>query len=242
MHSTSSTDPDSISEALFDALPDVVFFVKDRTGRYMRVNQTFADRCASGDKARLVGRLPSEVFPADLAVSYARQDATVISTGRRVDHQLELHIYPGGRAGWCLTTKIPVKDKSGAVCGVAGISRDLNAPGSKPSGMAELASAMRFIKQNFKTSIRIEDVARLAGLSVYQLEQRTQKIFQLSPLQLIHRMRLDEATRMLRETKSSLADIAFDTGWCDQSAFTRHFSRYVGMSPGRYRALQAAKK
>jgi transcriptional regulator GlxA family with amidase domain len=54
----------------------------------------------------------------------------------------------------------------------------------------------------------------------------------------LHKLRLDEATRLLRETDRSLADIAMETGWCDQSAFTRHFSRYSGMSPGRFRALK----
>lgn len=228
-----------VTEALFDALPDVVFFIKDTLGRYLVVNQTLAARCTGGDKTRLIGKRPSEVFPAPLAASYARQDEMVIKTGQSVEHQLELHIYPGGRAGWCLTTKLALRDDKGRVTGVAGISRDLNAPGNKATGYAELASALKLMQARYTEGLRIEEIARKAGLSVYQFEQRVQKLFQMSPLQLLHKLRLDEATRLLRETDKSLADIAIETGWCDQSAFTRHFSRYAGMSPGKFRAMRA---
>ncbi len=229
----------AVTEALFDALPDVVFFIKDAVGRYVRVNQTLANRCAGGDKARLIGKRPAEVFPAALAASYARQDETVLKTGKRVDHQLELHIYPGGKAGWCLTTKHPLCDTSGRIVGVTGISRDLNAPSDKASGFAELATALKLMQTRYTESLRIEDIAKRAGLSVYQFEQRVQRLFQMSPLQLLHKLRLDEATRLLRETDMSLADIAIETGWCDQSAFTRHFSRYTGMAPGKFRSIRA---
>lgn len=225
------------TEALFDALPDVVFFIKDAAGRYARVNQTLAERCAGGDKARLIGKRPEEVFPAALAASYARQDEAVLKTGKPVEHQLELHIYPGHKAGWCLTTKHALRDAKGLIVGVAGISRDLNAPSDKAGGFAELASALKHMQQHFAESLRIEDIAKKAGLSVYQFEQRVQRLFQMSPLQLLHKLRLDEATRLLRETERTLADIAIETGWCDQSAFTRHFSRYAGMAPGKYRGL-----
>ena len=231
----------AVTEALFDALPDVVYFIKDSVGRYVRVNQTLANRCAGGDKSKLIGKRPEEVYPAALAVSYARQDELVLRTGKCVDHQLALHIYPGGIAGWCLTTKHPLSDDKGRIVGIPGISRDLNAPNDKAGGFAELAAAPKFMQRHFAESIRIEELAKKAGLSVYQFEQRVQRLFQMSPLQLLHKLRLDEATRMLRETDQSLANIAIETGWCDQSAFTRHFSRYAGMAPGRFRSLGRTK-
>lgn len=237
---TDSHDPFAahvFAEALFDALPDVVFFIKDAAGRYVRVNQTLADRCAGGDKSKLIGKKPAEVYPAALAASYTRQDESVLKTGKPVEHQLELHIYTGRKAGWCLTTKHPLRDACGRIIGVTGISRDLNAPSDKASGFAELAAALKMMQARYTEGLRIEDIAKKAGLSLYQFEQRVQKLFQMSPLQLLHKLRLDEATRLLRETDLSLSEIALQTGWCDQSAFTRHFSRYSGMAPGRFRAM-----
>lgn len=201
-----------VTEALFDALPDVVYFIKDKAGRYARVNQTLANRCAGGDKRKLLGKRPSEVFPSVLAASYARQDETVLQSGKRVEHQLELHIYPGGIAGWCMTTKHPLRDAKGDIVGVTGISRDLNAPSDKASGFVELSKALRFMQAHYTESLRIDDIAKKVGLSVYQFEQRMQRLFQMSPLQLLHKLRLDEATRLLRETGLALGEIALQTG------------------------------
>lgn len=237
MRSSGISIDHAVAEALFDALPDVVFFIKDTAGRYLVVNQTLADRCAGGDKARLIGKKPTEVFPADLAASYLRQDESVLRSGKSVDHQLELHLYPGRITGWCLTTKHSLRSADGRVIGVTGISRDLNAPNDKATGFAELSTALTCMQENFTTSLRIEDIAHEAGLSVYQFEQRVRRLFQMSPLQLLHKLRLDEATRLLRETTLPLGEIALQTGWCDQSAFTRHFTRYAGIAPGRFRAM-----
>ncbi len=235
-------DEHAVAEALFDALPDVVFFLKDRSGRYVVVNRTLAERCAGGEKARLLGRRPEDLFPASLAASYARQDESVLRSGCRVEGALELHLYPGGATGWCLTTKLPLRDGDGRIVGLAGISRDLNAPGEKANGYAELATVLEHMRCHFGEGLRIEELASMAGFSVYQFEQRVRRLFQMSPLQLLHKLRLDEATRLLRETALSVGEIALRTGWCDQSAFTRHFSRYAGIAPGRFRGMVVKKE
>lgn len=224
-------------EPLFDELPDVVFFIKDAQGRYLVVNQTLADRCAHGAKGALVGKLPREVFPAELGRHYERQDAAVLQNGRVVSRQLELHIYPSGGTGWCLTTKRPLRSADGRVCGVAGISRDINAPSRKSRGYAQLARALNHMHAHFSESLRIEALARLAGLSVYQFEQRIQRHFLMPPLHLLHKLRIEEATRQLRDTALTLSEIAQAIGYCDQSAFTRHFSKFTGITPGKFRAL-----
>lgn len=170
-------DDHVVAEALFDALPDVVFFLKDASGRYVVVNRTLADRCAGGDKSRLIGRRPEDLFPLGLASNYATQDEEVVRSGQKVDGALELHLYPGGVTGWCLTTKIPLRDREGRIAGIVGISRDLNAPGDKSNGYAELASVLQHMRVHFEESLKIEELAAMAGLSVYQFEQRIRRLF-----------------------------------------------------------------
>ena len=53
-------------ETLFDRIPGVVFFVKDRGGRYEMVNQTLVARCGRLAKDELLGRTAREVFPSPL--------------------------------------------------------------------------------------------------------------------------------------------------------------------------------
>jgi AraC-like DNA-binding protein len=49
------------------------------------------------------------------------------------------------------------------------------------------------------------------------------------------RLRLEHALAELDTTDDPIAEIAQRCGYYDQSAFTRHFTKVVGMSPGAYR-------
>ena len=75
-------------QRLFDDLPNIVFFIKDRAGRYLAVNRTMVERCGFSQKDEVLGRRPSDLFPAPLAAHYERQDQRVVRSGRAVLDQL----------------------------------------------------------------------------------------------------------------------------------------------------------
>ena len=50
---------------------------------------------------------------------------------------------------------------------------------------------------------------------------------------------MDAAVRRLRETDDPISKIALDCGYAEQSSFTRQFKQTVGISPARYRRMQA---
>ncbi|EIE47777.1 putative transcriptional regulator [Pseudomonas aeruginosa PADK2_CF510] len=127
-------------EALLDAMPGVVFFVKDERARYVLVNRTLARRCGVKDKAELLGRSADEVFPSSLGPLYAEQDRRVLRGGATLENQLELHLYPGRQPGWCLTHKQALRDADGAIIGMAGISHDLPAAQSAHPAYGRLAA------------------------------------------------------------------------------------------------------
>ncbi|EQD55744.1 PAS fold-4 domain protein, partial [mine drainage metagenome] len=66
-------------ERLFDALPDVVFFVKDPAGRYSHANRTLLARLGLARREDLVGRRASDLFPAGLGLRYDLQDRRVLA-------------------------------------------------------------------------------------------------------------------------------------------------------------------
>ena len=49
-------------EAIFDALNDVAFFVKDRDGRYLSINRTMVRRCGVRHKRDVLGKTALELF------------------------------------------------------------------------------------------------------------------------------------------------------------------------------------
>jgi PAS domain S-box-containing protein len=220
---------------LFDLLDDVVFFEKDAEGRYVRVNRTLVERCGLGQRDELIGRTAAEVFPEPLGARYLAQDRRVLREGTTIENRLELHLYPGGHEGWCLTHKMPIRDLSGRVTGLAGLSRDLHAPDEAQEDYAAVAKALRHLELNLDQPLRVSELADRAGLSTYQFERRMRRIFGLNPRQFLGKARIDAACGKLRESEEPIAQIALDCGYADQSAFTRQFRMTVGMTPRQYR-------
>ena len=220
---------------LLDRLPDVVFFVKDTSGRYVAVNETLVHRLGLSGKADLLGRTTRDLFPAPLGERYLAQDLGVCRSGREISDLLELHLYPNHREGWCVTTKVPVRGRDGAVIGLAGTSRDVHAPASGSGSLQNLVGTIRHIHENFDQPLRVAKLAAMAGMSGYQFTRRIRLLFGLTPAQLIIKTRVDTARRMLRDSEAPIGRIAVACGYCDQSAFTRQFKAAVGLTPAQYR-------
>ena len=223
-------------DALFDGLPDVVFFVKNRRGEYTAVSQTLVERLRKRSKDELLGRRVDEVFPAPLGRSYRAQDEQVLGGGAPIRDQLELHFYPGARRGWCVTQKLPLRGRDGAIVGLCGFSRDLHAANERGEDFSQVAEAVHRIRTRYDEPLRVSELARRAGLSQYQFESRMRRIFRITAGQLIQKVRIDAALHKLRESDASVAQIASACGYSDQSAFTRAFRQTVGYSPSEYRA------
>jgi AraC-like DNA-binding protein len=224
---------------LFDRIADIVFFIKDREARYVAVNQTLADRCNFTDKRALIGRKASQVFPPPLGERFEAQDLKVIADGLSIRGRMELHLYPDGSEGWCLTWKEPLVDADGAIRGLAGISRDapaLSRPGPVP---AALSAALAYIDDHLDQPLRIPDLAARAGLSPFRFDQRLRALFGLSAGQYLSRLRIGRACDRLRHTEAPLSELALECGYADQAAFTRQFRKSVGLTPGAYRLATA---
>jgi AraC-like DNA-binding protein len=213
-----------------------VFFVKDLQGRYVVVNQTLVKRCGLKHKGALIGRTPAEVFAQPFGQTYLAQDLAVLAGGAAIDDQLELHLYPNRDPGWCLTRKVALRDAAGAIIGLTGVSRDLAMADKKNPAYRKVAAAVRLIHERYGEPLQLPALARVANMSVAQIERYFLRIFHLTPRQMIIKTRLDAASRMLAG-EASVADIAQACGYGDHSAFTRQFKATVGVTPSQYRLL-----
>ncbi len=220
------------AEELFDRIPDIVFFLKDVAGRYVAVNETLVKRLGRTHKNQLVGRSATELFPEPLAKRIARQDHDVVHDGKSIHGQLELHLYPGGGQGWCLTWKEPLRGKTGRIIGLSGISRDLQ---PLQSDMSSLSAVLDHIRGNLDQPLPLPELAKTAGLSTYQFDQRIRSLFGLSAGQYVTRARIELACNRLRQSGDAISRIALDCGYGDQAAFARQFRKSVGLAPKAYR-------
>lgn len=222
-------------EALFDCLPDLVFFMKDERARYVAVNRTLAERLGVAGKESLLGRTAAEVFPPPLGAGYLAQDLDLIRSGTPLHDELERHAYPSGETGWCLTTKLPLRDRDGHCVGLVGISKDLHSAALDTPECRQVAAALRYAREHLAEPLGLDELARIAGLSPYRFDHRIREMFRLPLGRLLLKFRMDLAVRRLRHSVDPIAGIALDCGYSDQSAFTRQFRRTIGLSPSRFR-------
>jgi AraC-like DNA-binding protein len=227
---------------LFDHIADIVFFIKNREARYVAVNQTLVDRCNLTDKRALIGRKASQVFEPPLGERFEAQDLKVIAEGLSIRGRIELHLYPDGSEGWCLTWKEPLIDADGAIRGLAGISRDapaLSRPGPVP---AALSAALAYIDDHLDQPLRVPDLAARAGLSPFQFDQRLRALFGLPAGQYLSWRRIGRACDRLRHGEAPLSELALECGYADQAAFTRQFRKSVGLTPRAYRLATSGRR
>lgn len=224
-----------INEKLFDHVPDIAFFIKDHLGRYVAVNETLVKRCNLNTKEELIGKTANEVFPSQLGETFTEQDQKVLKSALSIHGQLELHLYPGGRQGWCLTYKEPILDNNQLIIGISGISRDLHSSPDNTDNLSTISEVLTHIRANIDKPLRLPDLAKMANLSVYQLDQRLRSLYHMSAGQCITHARIDAACHMLTTTAKNISTIALDCGYSDQSAFTRQFKQTAGITPKAYR-------
>ena len=224
---------------VFVGVPHVMFCVKGADGRYLAVNQAFAERAGRSVEA-VLGRTAADLFPADLAASYEAQDRRVLATGEAIRNELELILRPDGSRGWYVSTKTRLLDDDGDLVGIASVSYDLRSASAhddtRDDPHQRLQAAIDLARRRFAEPVKVGELADAAGLSLPQLDRALRRTLGLSPKQLLLRARLDEAMRRLDDTDLPIATIASECGYYDQSSFTRQFRRATGLTPGTYRA------
>jgi AraC-like DNA-binding protein len=88
----------------------------------------------------------------------------------------------------------------------------------------------------------LSDVACACGLSTPHFSRAFKRSVGMSPHRWSLLRRLDRAKRLLVESSFSLADVAFECGFCEQSHMNHAFSREFGMSPGLWRKTQRTRQ
>jgi AraC-like DNA-binding protein len=85
-------------------------------------------------------------------------------------------------------------------------------------------------------------VAQACGLSVSHFSRAFKRCTGMSPHRWSLTRRLERAKRLLMKAHFSLADVAFECGFCEQSHLTHAFSREFGLSPGAWRKIQRTRR
>jgi LacI family transcriptional regulator len=102
---------------------------------------------------------------------------------------------------------------------------------------ADLAAALRLIRQRACQGIRIEDVVQEVQISRSTLKRRFAAFLRRSPQEEIHRVQIERIMQLLSTSKLPLLRIAEQAGFHHVESMCKLFKRKTGMTPGQYRNL-----
>ncbi|WP_433364406.1 AraC family transcriptional regulator [Actinoplanes sp. CA-142083] len=101
------------------------------------------------------------------------------------------------------------------------------------SNVVQIGRAVRWIREHHADLFRIEDVARVAGMSVTSLHRHFRAITTMTPIQFQKAIRLHEARNLLLAEPGDVAAVGLAVGYESASQFSREYRRLFGLPPGQ---------
>ncbi|MHB8521097.1 MAG: helix-turn-helix domain-containing protein [Limisphaerales bacterium] len=98
-------------------------------------------------------------------------------------------------------------------------------------GKAQLRRIVEFVHERFAGEISLNQLASIAGLSPYHFARQFRRAAGLPPHEYVTRLRVERAKELLLRPFASLADVAVQAGFYDQSHLARHFKRRFSLTP-----------
>jgi AraC-like DNA-binding protein len=113
--------------------------------------------------------------------------------------------------------------------------------GLADSRLAHLTRAIRWIRGHYNETLRVEELAALATMSVSSFHRHFRAVTSMSPIQFQKEIRLHEARTRLLAEPSDVTGVGYAVGYDSPSQFSREYRRMFGVPPSRdARALRDA--
>ncbi|WP_309386021.1 AraC family transcriptional regulator [Cerasicoccus frondis] len=224
--------------SLFDVVPDVLFWFKDRNLRIWRLNHSFADRVKLS-KEEIIGKTDADLYFPELARVFMADDEQVMRTGKPIWRKVELLTNRWGGVEWRSTTKLPVRGQAGKIVGTTGISQPLTeSPDRLPPEYRAFSHIIEYCRDNLAEGVDVEQMASHAGMSLATLTRRFRKHLQISPGEFLAQLRLSRACQLLGDSPLNVTEISLECGYESPAAFSRAFRRQMQLSPREYQQTQ----
>ncbi|MCG7209171.1 AraC family transcriptional regulator [Streptomyces arenae] len=104
--------------------------------------------------------------------------------------------------------------------------------GLADSRLTQISRAVRFIREHYTEPLRVEDLARLSGMSASPFHRHFRAVTAMTPIQYQKHIRLQEARLRLMSSTDDIADVGYAVGYDSASQFSREYRRQFGRPPG----------
>ncbi len=103
--------------------------------------------------------------------------------------------------------------------------------GLAESSVHSVAKAVSWLRANFSQPMKVEELAKLAHMSVSSFHQHFKAVTSMSPLQFQKALRLQEARRLMLSTLADAGTASWRVGYQSASQFGREYGRFFGRAP-----------
>lgn len=101
------------------------------------------------------------------------------------------------------------------------------------SHAARVAKALHLMHENIARTLRVEELAEVARMSLSSFHQHFKAMTSMTPLQFQKQLRLLEARRLMVTEDANVTEAAYQVGYESASQFSREYSRMFGVAPKR---------
>ena len=99
----------------------------------------------------------------------------------------------------------------------------------------QLKTVTDYVQDCMNQDLTLANLAEVAGTSAYQFNRQFKQRMGLSPHRYVTQCRLEKAKALLADSNLSIAEIAQQVGFYDQSHFTHTFKKRTALTPQQYR-------
>ncbi|MEU6140766.1 AraC family transcriptional regulator [Streptomyces sp. NPDC047081] len=105
--------------------------------------------------------------------------------------------------------------------------------GLADSRLTQIGHALRWIRDHYAEALRVEDLARMSGMSLSPFHRHFRALTTMTPIQYQKQIRLQEARLLLMSSTEDVSAIGFAVGYDSASQFSREYRRHFGLPPGQ---------
>ena len=149
---------------LLDNVPDCIYF-KDAESRFLRVNKAESRLLGTRNEEEANGRTDFDFFAPQFAEAAYRDERDIVTTGHPLVSKLEEVNTPSGHR-WLNATKVPIKDESGRVVGIVGVSRDITDWKEAVESLQKSEESFRLLFAAIPHAVWVFDINTLEFLEV----------------------------------------------------------------------------
>jgi len=115
----------TLLDALMNNIPDSIYF-KDRQCRLLRMNRKEMRDLNMDDISQIVGKTDVDLWGEEFGRKTFADEQRLMESGEPIIGLVESRQLEDGQNNWTWTTKVPLRDESGQIMGLVGITREIN--------------------------------------------------------------------------------------------------------------------